>query len=87
MKHVVLSVFDEAAGVFGRPMALVSVATGIRSFTDEVNRASADNAMFNHPSDFKLFHLGEFDDNTGQMVSFQSPELVITALNCKVEAQ
>lgn len=79
MKHYVLSVWDEAAGVFGRPMAMVSKATGVRSFTDEVNRAGADNPMNCHPGDFKLYCLGEFDDNSGVMSSYERPEVLAHA--------
>lgn len=65
MKMQVLAVHDAASGVFARPIFVASIGVGIRMFGDEVQRQAADNEMFKHPEDFSLFHLGEFDDNSG----------------------
>lgn len=65
MKYLVLAVRDRSAECFGQPIFAVSRGGAIRSFGDEVNRAS-DNNMYNkHPEDFDLFELGTFDDSTG----------------------
>jgi len=65
MKLVLCSVKDRAADAYGRPMFVPSVGVAIRSFSDEVNRKDQENQLFNHPDDFDLYELGEFDDNTG----------------------
>lgn len=77
MKQVVCAVFDQAAGVYGRPIFVVAVGQATRSFTDEVNRSAADNAMNQHPGDFSLFQLGEYDDVTGAIESLRQPQLVV----------
>jgi len=76
MKLELLAVFDRAAQAYGRPMFLPSLGVGIRSFTDEVNRVDKDNQLFNHPDDFDLFHLGTFDDVTGDFTILELPNLV-----------
>ena len=68
MKMVICSIRDSAADAYGRPFFLPSVGVAIRSFTDEVNRSSEDNQIYQHPEDFDLFELGEFDDTTGRFV-------------------
>ena len=69
MKMVICSIRDSAADAYGRPFFLPSVGVAIRSFTDEVNRPSEDNQIYQHPEDFDLFELGEFDDTTGRLIS------------------
>lgn len=69
MRHFVVSVYDAASQVFGRPVFTPALGSAVRSFQDEVNRETADNTMFHHPQDFRLFHLGSFDDVVG---SFES---------------
>ena len=74
MKMVICSIRDSAADAYGRPFFLPSVGVAIRSFTDEVNRPSEDNQIYQHPEDFDLFELGEFDDTTGRFVLLDVPK-------------
>jgi len=76
MKQVVCAVFDSAAGVYGRPIFVASRGVALRSFTDEVNRRTPENPMSEHPEDFSLFLLAEFDDNSGEFFSAGSECLV-----------
>lgn len=64
MKLHVIVVRDTAADVYGQPQFVPSVGAAVRSFGDEVNRADANNALYNHPEDFILFDVGVYDDNT-----------------------
>jgi hypothetical protein len=79
MKLVIVSVRDSAADAFGRPYFVPSVGMALRSFTDEVNRASDDNPLNKHKKDFALYELGEYDDNTAQIVCHDQPKLLIHA--------
>lgn len=66
MKLICCSVYDSAAGAFGRPFFVPAVGIAIRSFREEVNRSGDPmNAMFSNPQDFELHKLGEFDDSDG----------------------
>jgi hypothetical protein len=85
MKMIVVSIKDRAADAYGRPFYVPSVGVAIRSFQDEVNRQSDDNQMYQHPDDFDLFHLGEFDDNTGLFTNFDVPALLMLGKQAKAE--
>ena len=63
---VVVSVFDGAAQAFGRPIFVPSKGVAMRSFSDEINRAAPDNQMYQHPEDFELYELCEFDEESGE---------------------
>ena len=76
MKMIVVSIKDRAADAFARPAFVPSVGVALRSFQDEINRASEDNQMFQHSDDFDLYELGEFDDNSGLFDLFESPKLL-----------
>ncbi|AXH77867.1 MAG: nonstructural protein [Microviridae sp.] len=65
MRLIMVSVFDKAAAAYMRPMFVPAVGLAIRSFTDEINRDSADNVMFHHPSDYELYKIGFFEDVNG----------------------
>lgn len=61
----VFAVRDSAMDSFMQPFFAPAVGLASRSFSDEVNRSSADNAMFRHPDDYELHLIGTFDESTG----------------------
>lgn len=65
MKRFIVSVRDRAADTYGQPFYVTGLGQAIRSFTDEVNRAEKGNALFEHPEDFDLYEIGNFDDSSG----------------------
>ncbi len=84
MKQVICTVKDRAADAYGRPMFVPSAGVAIRSFSDEINRDNADNQLFNHPDDFDLYELGEFDDNTGLFALHEQPKLLSLGKQVKI---
>ena len=67
------AVRDEALQAFTRPFFVNSLGLAIRSFEDECNRKSDDNAMANHPKDFSLWHVGSYDEETGRLSALDVP--------------
>jgi len=65
-------------------MFVPSVGVAIRSFSDEINRADAENQLHNHPDDFDLYEFGEFDDNTGSFVLHEQPKLLTLGKQVKI---
>lgn len=68
MRYKVVCIRDRAADVFGQPVFVSNVGGAIRSFGDEIRRPSSverPNSMYDHPEDFDLFYLGEYDDESG----------------------
>lgn len=68
-KMSVCAVFDSAVQVYGQPFFVVSTGGAVRSFSDEVNRADANNQFNKHPDDFDLRFLAYYDDETGEFSS------------------
>lgn len=64
-KLYVVSVRDSAMQAFGRPIFVPSLGVASRSFADEVNRAAPDNQMNQHPEDFELWYIADFEEETG----------------------
>jgi hypothetical protein len=75
----IVAVKDRAADVFNRPFFVPHRNVAVRDFTDEVNRASADNALNKHPDDFDLYLLGQFDDSNGAFIREGSPTVLVRA--------
>lgn len=79
MIHQIFSVRDSAMDAFMRPFTLPTAGTAIRSFTDEVNRAAPDNEMNRHPTDYTLYELGQFDDQSGLVTPHPAPKQILRA--------
>lgn len=65
------SVFDQAVGSFDAPWFAAAKGQAARMFGDAV--LSEKGPMSKHPGDYRLFYLGEFDEQTGA-VHAVSPE-------------
>lgn len=63
MKMLVFSVLDKAIQAFNTPFYARTAAEAIRSFGGLANDPKSNVAQ--HPADFVLYLLGEYDDNTG----------------------
>lgn len=86
MEYVVCSVRDAKAEIFGQPIFTGKIGTVARSFADEVNRNAADNPYFRHPSDYTLYQLGTFNDETGQFTNLETPRLILIGNEAKEPA-
>lgn len=68
---LVFAVYDSAVQAYMTPFFMQSRGQALRAFSDEVNKAgSAFNA---HPGDFTLFHLGGFDQASGELLKEITP--------------
>lgn len=74
MKLQVLATRDIVANVYGQPMFVPHIGMAIRSFGDECKRKEPGNVLAQHPEDFELWHLGEYDDETGALTPFPFSE-------------
>nr|QJB19101.1 MAG: nonstructural protein [Microvirus sp.] len=79
-KLLVFSVLDAKVGAFARPYFAPSKAAAIRAFGD-VARDPA-HEVGRHPEDYTLYHVGLFDELTGQLENGIHDALV-TASACK----
>lgn len=77
MKLKMYAVRDRASDQFANPMFLTSNGQAIRAFADEINRSGENNMLHQHPEDFDLYTLGEYDTDTGELKPTRPEQLAI----------
>ena len=80
MKFKVMSIFDSKAEAYNTPIFVAAKGQAIRAFEDQIN--TEDSEFNKHPEDYTLFYIGEFDSDTGQIIS-TNPESLGVALEYK----
>jgi len=81
MKLVVCAVRDSAVDAFMRPIFVPSTGVAVRSFRDEVLRAESD--MFRHASDYELFEIASYDEESGRFENLSSPRSLVRGADIK----
>lgn len=74
IQHVV-AVKDRALDAFMRPFCTPTLGAAIRSFQDEVNRK--DSELNKHPEDYDLWHIADWDDNSGDFKTIKPQQIAI----------
>lgn len=72
--HVVCAVRDSKMDAYMQPFFVKSIGVAARSFADEVNRKES--PMFAHPEDYELFHIANFNEDTGIISSLPNPKSI-----------
>jgi hypothetical protein len=81
MNNVILySIYDTATQAFMQPFYMHNDASATRAFSDNVN--SNESTISKHPDHYKLYKVGEWDDQKGQLTALPSPTFVIGAIDC-----
>lgn len=73
------SVRDTKTEIYGPPFYSITHGEAERSFRQLANDPQSKVNKF--PEDFDLYHIGEFDDETGKIEALPSPKHVIKAIN------
>lgn len=68
MKMLVYALKDTVAGAASRPLFYESDSVAMRGFKLGVMNQESGNPLGQHPQDFILYRVGEFDDGTMQLV-------------------
>lgn len=79
MELKVFSIFDEKAEVYGQPFFMPHNGLALRAFSDLVGEVGTN--VNKHPSDFKLYVLGSYDDVSGKIVSNAVPQFLANAMD------
>lgn len=82
MKLQILATFDAAVGAYHQPFFSQSVAAGVRAFGDAVR--DPQQGLFQHADDYKLYHIGVFDPESGEIEPCRPPSFVVNASSLKV---
>ncbi len=65
MKLQLFSLFDIVGNAFGAPFVAVNKESALRSVISESQNPAA-GPLYSHPTDFRVFYLGEFDNESGE---------------------
>lgn len=84
MKLQIFAVRDSKSGQFGTPMFMQSVGIVLRSLGDEVNKGGDNSIISQHPEDFELFHLGEWDTDSSRFDLFPDPKTLVLCGSLKI---
>lgn len=83
MKYAVCAVKDRAVDAYNRPLYVPTVGVAIRSFNDECNKK--DSELYNHPEDYDLYELGQWDDQTAIYVALEQPRVIARAQDIAIK--
>lgn len=81
MKLKMYSLFDLVANQFGAPFVAINNESAIRSCVSESQNPGS-GPLFTHPTDFRVFYLGEFDNETGSS-EFGIPQFLANVATVK----
>lgn len=86
MINKLYAIKDVVVGAYMSPWVAANTPAAVRVFTDSLQ--SQENQMKNHPEDFVLFDLGNFDDQAGLIMANDSgPIRVCSAADCLPKPQ
>lgn len=74
MKNV-YAIRDSKMESFGLPVLVENDAVAVRQFGDVITKGG-DVCMAQHPADFALYRLGEYDSKTGKFSNLDCPALL-----------
>lgn len=75
------AIYDSKANYYSPPISFKSRGEAIRSFSDTANSATKDNQIARHPSDFHLFEIADYDEETAHIELLESK----INLGCAIE--
>jgi hypothetical protein len=74
MKQGLYAIFDRASGVYDGPLRGQADGVVVRQFCDMA--VGGEHPVAQHPEDFTLFKIGEFNDGTGELVPMIPEKLI-----------
>ncbi|AXH73670.1 MAG: nonstructural protein [Microviridae sp.] len=78
MKHL-YAVKDLAVQAYMAIWEVRAPGEAMRAFQDEVNKRDGKSAIAQHPEDYELYKIGEYNDQTGVIYPEDMPVLVARA--------
>lgn len=83
MKKQIFVIFDTAAQVYNTPFFMLNEATAVRAGKSLLDDPTSDIAR--SPSDFAMFHVGEYDDETAKLTPSEKQKCVLKFHEIKSE--
>ena len=85
MKKQMYSLLDHTAQVFLNPLSFINDHDAIRWFGTVVNNKDEKTNISNHPEQFTLFRLADYDDQLGTYDAVMQPKQIITGMQVQEE--
>lgn len=73
------SIMDTKTGIYNPPFFNHSHGEAERNFKQLVNDGKS--TVHLHPTDFDLYYVGDYDDNSGKLMPKPAPEHIIKAVD------
>ncbi len=81
MRRSLYCVRDSAMAAVHAPFMAPSDGVAMRSFRDECTRKREGNMMAEHPEDFELYCVGEYEEDTGVLIPSE-PRMLLRGKDC-----
>jgi len=75
---------DKATEGYGRPFVARTENDALRVIQKEVNRNDPDNMLYTNTGDFSLWHVGNWEDETGEVTGLGKPRRLIECSTLKL---
>ena len=85
MKKQMYALLDHTAQVFLNPISFINDGDAIRWFGTVVNNKEEKTNISNHPEQFTLFRLADYDDQLGTYDTQAQPKQLITGIQVQEE--
>lgn len=66
----IFAIYDNKAEAYMQPFYATTVGLALRIFADNVG--NPETIMHKNPNDFVIFEIGSFDDQTGELVNYET---------------
>lgn len=74
MEQMMYSIWDEKAKAYATPFFSANEQTALRAFAHVCNDPGT--LINQNPGDFKLYQIGDFDMNDGELIACDKPKFV-----------
>lgn len=78
----IVAIADLKANYFMSPVTVRHTSEALRSVSDEANQAGS--SLGKHPADFALYHIADFDEDTG-LVTPKNPPIQLALVSALVD--
>lgn len=79
------TIYDNIAKAFQNPFYQLNDGSAVRMFTQAIN--DEDSILSKQPNDFALYYTGEFDEQSGNLLSLEMPEKIIQGSQVAIETK
>ena len=78
MKHILVSLKDTKSGIFTPPIPFRSTDEARRAYKEAILK---DPMLSKYPEDFDLYHVGDWDNETGEIKSYEGEYLFVCSID------